>query len=48
MQDRELLDYILNTPHNNMTNEEIIHLLLENTISENGEEKETFAQRAAD
>ena len=48
MQDRELLDYILNTPHNNMTNEEIIHLLLENTISENGEEKETFAQRASD
>lgn len=48
MEDKELLGYILNTPHDNMTNEEIIHLLLENTVSDNREEKETFGQRAAD
>ena len=32
----------------NMTNEEIIHLLLEKTVATRGEEKETFGQRAAD
>lgn len=48
MEDKELLGYILNTPHDNMTNEEIIHLLLENTVSKKGEEKETFGQKAAD
>ena len=48
MEDKELLGYILNTPHDNMTNEEIIHLLLENTVSDNREDKETFGQRAAD
>ena len=48
MDDKELLGYILNTPHDNMTNEEIIHLLLENTVATRGEEKETFGQRAAD
>lgn len=48
MDDKELLGYILNTPHDNMTNEEIIHLLLENTVATRGGEKETFGQRAAD
>lgn len=48
MEDKELLGYILNTPHDNMSNEEIIHLLLENTVSDNREDKETFGQRAAD
>lgn len=48
LDDKELLGYILNTPHDNMTNEEIIHLLLENTVATRGEEKETFGQRAAD
>ena len=48
MDDKELLGYILNTPHDNMSNEEIIHLLLENTVATRGEEKETFGQRAAD
>lgn len=48
MDDKELLGYILNTPHDNMTNEEIIHLLLENTVATHGGEKETFGQRAAD
>ncbi len=48
MEDKELLGYILNTSHDNMSNEEIIHLLLENTVSDNREDKETFGQRAAD
>lgn len=48
MNDKELLGYILNTTHDNMTNEEIIHLLLENTVATRGGEKETFGQRAAD
>ena len=37
MDDKELLGYILNTPHDNMSNEEIIHLLLENTVATRGE-----------
>lgn len=48
LDDKELLGYILNTPHDDMTNEEIIHLLLENPVSQRGGEKETFGQRAAD
>ena len=48
MNDKELLGFILNTPHDNMSNEEIIHLLLENTVSQKGEGKETFGQKAAD
>ena len=48
MNDKELLGFILNTPHDNMSNEEIIHLLLENTVSQKGDGKETFGQKAAD
>ena len=48
LNDKELLGFILNTPHDNMSNEEIIHLLLENTVSQKGEGKETFGQKAAD
>ena len=41
---KELLGFILNTPHDNMTNAEFINLLLENTVSKNGEGIQTFGQ----
>lgn len=48
MNDKELLGYILNTAPDNMSNEEIIHLLLDNAVSARRAENETFGQKAAD
>lgn len=48
MQEQELLDYILNAPHERLSHEELVHLLLENTVANSIEPRETFAQRAAD
>ena len=48
MREQELLDYILNAPHERLTHEELMHLLLESTVADDKEPRETFAQRAAD
>lgn len=48
MNDYELLGFILNDIKEDLTNEEIIHLLIDKTVSHKVDEQETFGQRASD
>lgn len=48
MNDYELLGYILNDIKEDLSNEDIIHLLIDKTVSNKSEDKETFGQRASD
>lgn len=48
MSDYELLGFILNDIKEDLSNEEIIHLLIDKTVAEKVEDKETLGQRASD
>ena len=48
MSDYEIIKYILNDINEDLDDEEKVHLLLNKTVSENNECKESFGQRASD
>ena len=48
MSDYEIIKYILNDISEDLDDEEKVHLLLNKTVSENNECKESFGQRASD
>ena len=48
MSDYEIIKYILNDINEDLDDEEKVHLLLDKTVSEYGECKESFGQRASD
>ena len=48
MSDYEVIKYILNDINDELGDEEKVHLLLDKTVSENGEYKESFGQKASD
>lgn len=48
MSDYEIIRYILNDINEDLDDEEKVHLLLNKTVSENNECKESFGQRASD
>lgn len=48
MSDYEIIKYILNDINDDLDDEEKVHLLLNKTVSENNECKESFGQRASD
>ena len=48
MSDYENIKYILNDINEDLDDEEKVHLLLNKTVSENNECKESFGQRASD
>lgn len=48
MSDYEIIKYILNDINEDLDDEEKVHLLLNKTVSENNEGKESFGQRASD
>ena len=45
MSDYEIIKYILNDINEDLDDEEKVHLLLNKTVSENNECKESFGQR---
>ncbi len=48
MSDYEIIKYILNDINEDLDDEEKVHLLLNKTVSENNECKESFGERASD
>lgn len=48
MSDYEIIKYILNDINEDLDDEEKVHLLLNKTVSDNNECKESFGQRASD
>lgn len=48
MNDYELLGFILNDIKEDLSNEDIIHLLIDKTVSHKSETKETFGEKASD